>query len=324
MKKGMLSVLAIVLAVFAVGCANTNKVQSFPGKPIEIIIPYAAGGATDQLGRVLEKVMKKYLPNGQTVVIVNKPGGASVVGTTEVANAKPDGYKLALVPAGSISVQPHFGNAPYKPEDFQAIARLATSPILFAVKTDAPWKSFADWHKYVQDNPDKFIYGSSGTGNPGQLGLQKFISANGLNVKYVPFQGSGQIYTALLGGHIDGEVSASQELKGQVDSKEVRVLANLGTTKNDFYKDVPTLKELGFDMSTEIYFGIVAPKGVPAAAVAVLQNAFQKAMDDPEVIATFERAGIKANYGDAAVFQKQITDDYNAFGKTLKQLGLIK
>jgi tripartite-type tricarboxylate transporter receptor subunit TctC len=102
------------------------------------------------------------------------------------------------------------------------------------------------------------------------------------------------------------------------------VLANLGTTKNDFYKDVPTLKELGFDMSTEIYFGIVAPKGVPAAAVAVLQNAFQKAMDDPEVIATFERAGIKANYGDAAVFQKQITDDYNAFGKTLKQLGLIK
>lgn len=313
-----------MLLVIAIAGCSGKKEDTFPSKPIEMVIPYAAGGATDQIGRVLESVMKKYLPNGQALVIVNKPGGASVVGTTEVSQAKPDGYKLAMVPSGSISVQPHFGNAPYKPDSFQAIARLATSPILFAVRADSPWKTFAEWDEYVRKNPDEFIYGSSGSGNPGQLGLQKYISANNLKVKNIPFQGSGQIYAALLGGHIHGEVSASQEIKGQMDSGEVRILANLGTTKADFYKDVPTLKDMGHNMSTEIYFGIVAPKGIPEDTLKILSEAFKKAVEDPVVISAFARAGITANYADPAGFQKQINDDYDSFGVTLKELGLIK
>ena len=323
MKKSVITLLLIVLPFYLVGCSS-KKEDTFPSKPIEMVIPYSAGGATDSVGRILEAAMRKHLPNGQTLVIVNKPGGASVVGTTEVAKSKPDGYKLALVPSGSISVQPHFGNTPYKPDDFQAIARVATSPILFAVKADSPWKTFKEWSDYVKQNPDAFIYGSSGKGNPGQLGLQKYISANNLFVKNVPYQGSGQIYAALLGGHIHGEVSAAQEMKGQIDSGEVRILANLGTTKDDFYKSVPTLQEMGYDMSTELYFGIVAPKGIPDSTLKILSDAFKKATEDPEVKEAFIRAGITANYADAVTFQKQITDDYTAFGKTLKELGLIR
>lgn len=323
MKKALAVLFLATFLLSIVGCGN-KKEESFPNKPIEMVIPYAAGGATDSVGRVLEAAMRKHLPNGQTLVIVNKPGGASVVGTTEVAKAKPDGYKLAMVPSGSISVQPHFGNAPYKPEDFQAIARLATSPILFAVRADSQWETFTEWSKYVEENPDTFIYGSSGKGNPGQLGIQKYISAKNLKVKNVPYQGSGQIYAALLGGHIHGEVSASQELKGQIDSGEVRILANLGTTKADFYKDVPTLKEMGYDMSTELYFGIVAPKGIPDSTLKILSEAFKKAVEDPEVINAFKRSGINANYAGAQEFQKQIADDYVSFGKTLKELGLVK
>lgn len=322
--KGKTIWILITLCLLISGCASQEKKAAFPTKPIEMIIPYAAGGSTDLTARALEKVMKKYLPNGQGIVIVNKPGGASVVGTTEVAKAKPDGYKIAMVPAGSISVQPNFGNAPYTPDDFQGIIRLASSPIMFAVKADAPWKTFNDWVAYVQKNPDSFVYGSAGSGNPAQLGLEKFIHAQGLNAKYVPYDGTSQVYTALLGGHVQGEATTSQELKGQISSNEVRILANLGTAKDDFYKDVPTLKDMGYDMSTEIYFGIVAPKGVPKDVIATLHDAFKKAMDDPEVQEIFKKTGVKADYAGPEAFTKQIKDDYISYGKTLKDIGLTK
>jgi len=322
--KSRLAVVLVILTVVLTGCSTQQKSKAFPEKPIEVVVPYAAGGSTDIVGRVLEKVMRKYLPNGQTIVIVNKPGGASVVGTTEVAKAKPDGYRVALVPAGSISVQPSFGNAPYKPDDFQGVIKLATSPIMFAVKTDAPWKTFQEWVEYVEKNPGAFVYGSAGSGNPAQLGLEKFINAKGLKVKYVPYDGTSQVYTALLGGHIHGEATTSQELKGQVDSQAVRILANLGTVKDDFYKDVPTLKEMGYDMSTEIYFGVVAPKGVSKENIAILHDAFKKAMDDPEVKDIFRKSGIKADYAAAEEFTNQIKNDYQDYNKTLKDIGMIK
>lgn len=325
MRK-LLFISLLILSLFLSGCAEQKKVAkpSYPNKPIEMIVPFAAGGATDQIGRIMEKAMKKNLPNGQAIVVVNKPGGASVVGTSEVARAKPDGYKIALVAPGCISVQPHFGNAPYAPADFRAVIRLATSPMLFAVKADAPWQTFNDWVDYVKKNPEQFVYGSGGIGNPPQVAMEQFLLSQNLKVKYVPYEGTSQTYTAMLGGHVDGEITSSQEIMGQLGSNSIKILANFGTSKYDFYKDIPTLKELGYNMSTETYYGIVVPKEVPKEIVEILHDAFKKSMEDPEVIEAFKRSGIKPDYAGPDDFQKQIADQSQYYGKVLKEMGVIK
>jgi tripartite-type tricarboxylate transporter receptor subunit TctC len=323
MKRSLLTLLIVIAAMSLLGCAN-KKEEKYPSKPIEMVVSFAAGGSTDQIARVLERGVKKYLPNGQSVVVVNKPGGASVVGTTEVAKAKPDGYKISMVPPGPISIQPLLGNAPYNPDDFQGVIRVATSPILFAVRTDAPWKTFQEWEEYVKQNPDNFIYGSGGIGNPPHTALERFIRHRNLRVKYVPHAGTSAAYTALLGGHIDGYAASTQEIKGQLEAKEIRILANFGTTKADFYKDIPTLKDMGYDMTTDTYFGIVVPKAVPKPIVTILHDAFKKAIEDPEVIGLFEKAGIKADYAGPDEFQKQIVDDYHQYEKVFRVLGLTK
>lgn len=321
MKKALILLFVLLVAVTLAGCSK-DKAETYPSKPIEMVVSFAPGGSTDQIARILERSVKKYLPNGQTVVVVNKAGGASVVGTTEVAKAKPDGYKISMIPPGPISIQPLLGNAPYTPEDFQGVIRIASSPMLFAVRKDAPWNTFEEWEAYVKANPDTFIFGSGGVGNPPHTAIMRYCNAKGLKIKYVPYGGTSAAFTALLGKHIDGYVASTQEMKGQLESGELKLLANLGSVKSDFYKDIPTLKDLGYNMSTDAYYGIVVPKGVPANVVTILHDAFKKAIDDPETVSLFQKAGIKADYANSQDFQKQILDNYNEYKEFFKEIGL--
>ncbi|WP_248923866.1 Bug family tripartite tricarboxylate transporter substrate binding protein [Paenibacillus hamazuiensis] len=326
-------IFALLLTACAQGAPQAQKNQKnagarsdadFPTKPITLIVPYAAGGGTDQIARILEKVLKKYMPNGQNIVVENKTGGAGTVGTAEVFQAKPDGYKLALVAGGPLSVQPHYGNIPFSHDSFQPVIRIASSPLLLAVKADAPWKTFDEWFDYVKKNPGKFTYSSAGAGNPGHIAVEAFNNATGAQTKNVPFDSSSQAFTALLGGHVQGASAASQEIKGQLDSGNIRLIANLGSSKGDFYKDVPTLKDKGINAASDIYFGIIAPKGLPKDILAILHDAFKKAMEDPEAIQLFNAAGIELNYAGSDEFQKIITESYNLNGQILKKIGLVK
>jgi len=321
MKKTSMFVL-LVLTLIVSGCTSRGtETANYPSKPIEVIVPYGPGGSTDQVARILEKSVKRYLPNGQTIVVVNKPGGASVVGVTELFKAKADGYKLAMVSSGPLSIQPHLGNTLYSHDSFRPVIKVATSPLLFSVKADAPWRSFREWHEYVSANPERFVYGGAGTGSIGQVAFEKILLGSGLKAKYVPFEGNAQSITALLGGHIHG-ASTTTEIKGQAE--ELRILANLGTTKADFYRDVPTIKELGYNTATEVYFGLIAPKDTPPKVVEVLHTAFKQALDDEEVRANFAKVGLIVSYAGPEEFQKEISSDYAAFGTVLKGLNLAK
>ncbi|WP_102346814.1 tripartite tricarboxylate transporter substrate-binding protein [Bacillus sp. Marseille-P3661] len=331
-------IFLLVFILIAAGCSNTqnqnvsnntenqeesNKTeeQNFPTKPIELVVPYSAGGATDQIARAIEKSMSKYLPNKQIIVIKNTPGGASVTGTASVANAEPDGYTLGLIAPGAISIQPHFGNAPYSHEDFEGVIRIAQNPVLFAVGKDTPWQTFDEWVQYVKENPGKFAFGSGGIGNTPQVAMEKFLIANEFEAKYIPFDGSSDAHAALLSGTLEGEVSSPQQFKGQ--EEDLRILANLGSIKHDFYKEIPTLKELGYGQSTDVYFGIVAPKGTPKEIIAILHDAFKQSLDDPEVIEIIEKNGVTVDYAGSEDFKNQISTEYEDYGETLKRLGLI-
>jgi tripartite-type tricarboxylate transporter receptor subunit TctC len=137
--------------------ANESKAPSdYPKSSIEVVIPFAPGGGTDTVGRILSNYVSKYLPNNQSVVIVNKPGGSGIIGLAEVQNAKPDGYKIGMTTEPPLSVQPHYGKAPYTHDSFQTIMRVTSIPLVLVVKKDAPWQTYEEWRDYVKQNPEKF------------------------------------------------------------------------------------------------------------------------------------------------------------------------
>ncbi|MEU6643519.1 tripartite tricarboxylate transporter substrate binding protein [Saccharomonospora sp. NPDC046836] len=316
----------IAVCVLLTGCAVPGDTEdaNYPNRPIEMIIAYEAGGVTDSIAQAFSRVISDHMPGDQPVVVRNIPGGAGVVGTTKAWQARPDGYTISMVPPGPLSVQPLYGNAPYQPEEFRAIIRLASNPIVFAVRSDAPWDTFEEWLEWTKKNPGEFSYASGATGAPSQLALEQLVLAENLRTSYVPFQSTGEAYAALLGGHVDGVSVSSQQVKAGLAAGEVKILANLGTDRDiDYLHGVPSLTELGYDMAIDAYFGIVASADIPDDRVTVLHDAFQATLNDPDVNRILKNTGVLPDYAPATTFQQQIMDDFAVYRETLTALQLI-
>ncbi|GAB7386682.1 tripartite tricarboxylate transporter substrate binding protein [Bacillaceae bacterium] len=339
----ILFVLALAATVFAGGCsqsspasgpanegaaneqekAQENAKTDYPKKPIEMTVGYSAGGGTDVVARIVVNAANKYLPNGQSIVVSNKPGASGTIQLAEIFQAKPDGYKIGSVTTGNLAIQPNFGKTPYKPNDFEPIAQFNSSQNLLVVRSDAPWKTFDEWLDYVKKNPGKFTYSTAGAGNTQHLAMEALSQFYGIQAKHVPFEGAAPAMTALLGGHVQGAVVLVQEAKPHTDAGEFRVLANLGTTKIDAYKDVPFLKEKGF-VGLDTWSGVVAPKNTPKEIVAILNEAFEKALQDPEVVEQFKKIGIEPAYAGPEEFKKIIESTSATTAEVMKKAGLIK
>ena len=298
--------------------------SDFPTKPIEIIVPYAPGGGTDTAARALAGVASNYLPNGQTVVVVNKPGGAATIGLSEVLNAEADGYKLVMTTTGATSIQPHYGKAPFTHDSFQSIIRVISAPQVLVVKADAPWKTFDEWLAHMKQSPGTFTFGTAGAGHTAHIAMEALSAAAGIQAKHVPFEGAGPAVMALVGGHVEGALVQAQEAKGQIDAGVIRPLVNVGSNNIEAYKDTPLAKDAGFNVAVDVYTGLLAPKGTPQDVVTILHDSFKKAMEDPTVIEQFQKLGVEPNYAGPEDFQKDITDSFNTNGEILKKVGLIK
>ncbi|MEW9672467.1 Bug family tripartite tricarboxylate transporter substrate binding protein [Ammoniphilus sp. 3BR4] len=327
MKKLMMSFL-IILSMVAAGCSPSSQVAKdgeatdFPKKPIELIVPYAAGGPSDSTARVLAKTAEKYLPNGQTIVIVNKPGGGGTIGLADVFKAKPDGYTIGLTAIGPVSTQPHYGNTPYSYDSFQPIMRVSSLPLALVVKSDAPWKTFEEWLEYAKQNPNKFSYGTTGAGSAPQLAMEALNLAAGIQTKPVSFEGNAPVITNLLGGHIQGGVILLNEVEPLKD--KLRPLVNLGSTKIEPFTDSPLLNEKGIDVSVDITTGVLAPKELPQEILTILHDAFKKALEDPELLEQFEKLKVNPAYAGPEDYQKELKERFDTDGEILKRVGLIK
>ncbi|WP_161493905.1 Bug family tripartite tricarboxylate transporter substrate binding protein [Virgibacillus necropolis] len=320
----------IVLLTLVLGaCSNFSsgsekgKASDYPTKPIEVIVPFAAGGSTDVAARTIASVAQKYLPNGQTLVISNKPGGGGAVGLTELLSAKPDGYTIALASAGSISYQPLYGNTSYSKDSFQSITMVNTVPQLFVVNADSPWETFDEWLKYAKENPNEFKYGTAGTGIPSHVAMEALNIAAGIKTTNVPYEGAAPTVTALLGGHIDGAIIQPTDVKSHVKSGELRVLANVGETKMKGFEDVPFLTDKGIDVAVDVFAGFIGPKDLPEDIVDILDEAFKKTIEDPELTEKFEKLGIIPKYGNPNDFQKVITDTFESSKTVVEKAGLL-
>lgn len=339
MKKMVLFFL-LVFSLIIAGCSQSGNQASssqtsskpspeaksdFPKKPIQLIVSFTAGGGPDTVARILAEGVKKHLPNGQSVVVVNKPGGAATIGLTEVFTAKPDGYTIGITPTAPISIQPHFGKTPYSHDSFQPIMRVISEPSVLYVKSDAPWKTYEDWVEYVKQNPGEFTYSTSGVGSNPHITMESINSALGIQTTAVPYDGGAQMMTALLGDHVQGTLVLPTTAKPHIESGAIRPLFNAGKTKIEEYTDTPMLKDdKGVDVASDITTGLVAPKGIPQDVLTILHDAFKKALEDPEVVEQIRKTGVEPSYGGPEEYQQDITESYNFNGEILKNIGLVK
>jgi tripartite-type tricarboxylate transporter receptor subunit TctC len=258
-------------------CAASALAQDFPSRPVTLIVPWPAGGSTDLVMRALATSTEKYL--GQPIVIENRPGAAGTLGASAMVNAKPDGYTITQVPI-TVFRYPHQAQVGYDPlADLTYIIGISGYTFGVVVRTDAPWKTWAELVAYAKANPGKLSYGTPGANTSLHVTMEDIAQRDGIQWVQVPFKGNADNMTALLGGHIQASADATG-WGPHVDAGKMRLLVTWGPQRTKRWPDVPTLKELGYDIVSTSPYGIAGPKGMDPKVLKVLHDAFKKGMED--------------------------------------------
>ena len=306
-----------ILFVLSLMVALPIHAADFPTKEVQIIIPWAAGGATDLIFRALAATTGKFL--GKAVVVVNRPGGGGAVGYTEAAQAKPDGYTLvsAVTP---LTILPHQVTTAFTYKNFDAIINVVDDPSMFLVRSDAPWKSLKEFLDYAKKNPDMITVGNSGAGGGVHLVALAFERAAGVKFNHIPFSGGGPSVTALLGGHINAVSVSPPEGIEHVKAGKLKIIALFAEKRFEMFPDVPTVKEQGIDFVMGMWRGLVAPKGTPPDAIKKLHDAFRQGMDDPVFKKNAKDMAVNLSYLGPEAFGKLLAHDHEFFGKLIKEM----
>lgn len=317
MKKWVSLVLVslLVASLAITGCGNqTAKKEEakYPTKPIELIIPFAAGGGTDAVGRAFAEALKGVL--GQDVVVVNKTGGGGAVGMAEGLKAKADGYTLTMVTREIVSL-PLQGQAPFKTFDFKLIANVNTDPTVIVVSTSSKYKTIEDLLADLKANPGKLNFAASVT--PNFYAIQ-FTQAAGVDFVTVPFTGAAPAITEILGGRADFGIYGPGEVKAQIDAGKLRPLAVMAEKRFDGLKDIPTLKEKGIDAVTGTYRGIAVPQQTPDAVTKILEDAVAKAVKDPKFVEFMNKSFLGIDYKNPAEYKQFLESDVKILGPIIE------
>ncbi|HJT62258.1 MAG TPA: tripartite tricarboxylate transporter substrate binding protein [Burkholderiales bacterium] len=293
--------------------------QSFPNKPVTLIVPWPAGGSTDIYFRKLGEVTARHL--GQPLVIENKPGGSGMNGPATMAKtARPDGYTISQLAISAFRV-PHMQKVDWDPiSDFTYIIGLAGYTFGVVVRADSPFKTFNDLLTYARANPGKLSYATPGTGTSLHLAMEEVAAKAGVQFLHIPFKGYADGAIALMGGHVMVQVDSTGWAK-QVDSGAQRLLATLGDKRTRW--GAPTVKELGVDTVSNSPFGLVGPKGMPREVVKVLHDAFKKSLDDPEYLKVLAQLDQPAWYMPSEDYARWAVGMLKAERATIERVGLL-
>lgn len=246
--------------------------QTYPNKPIRLVVGYSAGGGNDLIARIVAAKLQEKL--GQPIVVDNKPGAQSIVAAELVAKAQPDGYTLLVAPSGPMTINPAvYAKLPYDPaKDFAPISLLAEFPLLLVVGADQPIKSVRELVDYGRARPDKANYASSAT--PFQLASELFNQRTGSKFQHIPYRGSGDAAQAVASGQVLMTIADTGPIAGLLSAGKLRALAITTDKRDPAFPDVPTLAEAGVpNMSISLWTGLVAPAGTPSDIVARLNKA---------------------------------------------------
>ena len=300
-----------------------TRPASYPARPITMIVPYAAGGAADVIARALAQVLPDYL-DGVTVNCENVTGGNGVVGVTQLKGAKADGYTIGVYASPVFEITPSMNDVEYTLDDFTFLGTDVQRPNVLAVNAKSEWKTLEDFVNYVKANPGKATYGDPAAGSA-HLGYESFIKAAGLEMTFVPYSGgTGEAITALLGGHVDSITGLPADTYEYYRSGDLRLLAVEGESRLDTLPDVPTMKECGYDIVIGLTNGVIAPAGLDPEIAAYLEQAVEKAVNDPRVLeADPGDAGLLVYYNGAETKQL-LAGTAETFKGIIEELGLSK
>ncbi len=258
---------------------------------------------------------------GQAVVIENKPGASGLLGANQLMKAAPDGYVLSIIPEAAFRV-PQMQKTAFDPlRDFTYIIHLAGYGFGMAVRADAPWKT---WNELVADarkRPGKISFGSAGLNSTMHFTMEEIMDKAGIELTHIPYKGEADLVNALLGGHVDIGI-ASGPLTPHTTSGRVRVLLMWTANRTRRYPDIPTLREVGYDMASMAPFGLVGPKGMNPATVQRIHDAFKKALDEPEGRAALERLELENAYLNSTAYAAYAQEQFERQRKLIKRLNL--
>jgi tripartite-type tricarboxylate transporter receptor subunit TctC len=315
--------LVIVLAALVFGFAAVSATaQAFPAKPIQMIVPFAAGGSSDQLARAVEKIWPKH--SKQPLVVVNKTGGGGVVGTEYVVRSKADGYTIYLgYGSGHDLVMPHLQKMPYKPDDLVPLVRLSIHSVAICTGEKSEFKSLKDVIDWAKKENKPITASVSTKAGAVDIVMGALAKSAGIKLVTVPGAGGADATTMLAGGHVMIGGGHPSEIMPHIRSGRFKPLAIALDVRDPVLPQIPTLKELGYNISTwGSVKGVAAPAKTPKAVISYFEQTFKKVCDDPEFMKIMADLGQPINYLNSADMAKFMKQAYGDYGKLIKDLDI--
>lgn len=318
----MLRIYSVLLGVLlALGGHSVAKAQpapaGYPNKPVEMVVPWPAGGGTDVIARVYAEAAR---PNfAQTILVVNKPGAIGSIGFADAAAAKPDGYKLVMA-TPELLIAPHLGIGRTSYDAFIPIARLNADPCSITVRFDAPWKTLEEFLAHARANPGAVTLSTSGSGAIPDISALAIEEKTGLKFTRVPYQGEAPAIQAILAGQVDATVVAPGALSAHVKGNKLRILAVTSSLRISEFSAVPTLKERGIDVVIGTWRGLMLPAGTPPEIVKQWRELTQKVSADPKYQDTLKKQNINQIYEDGEAFAAVMRQDNELFKRLVPRL----
>ncbi|MCK9512256.1 MAG: tripartite tricarboxylate transporter substrate binding protein [Pigmentiphaga sp.] len=318
--KPLFSILALTLAGLT---SPSHAANDFPQHPLELIVPFAAGGGLDQNARSFADALGKVL--GQSVVVNNVAGAAGTIGMQRVARTEADGHILAFTPAVPISSGPHrLTSVTYTADDFDYVCQVFDNIFAIAVPAASPYQNLGQLLEGARQSSGKLSYGTSGVGSIPHLGTANIEHQTGVSLNHVPYKGDGPMLQDLLGDRLDFGAVLASSITGQIQAGQLRLIAVYADKRHPAFPDVPTLGEAGVPVVQLSFGGVVAPRGLPPPVLAALEKACADATQAPAYLENARRANQVVDYISSKGFRERILEDSRQQADTLKRLGLDK
>jgi tripartite-type tricarboxylate transporter receptor subunit TctC len=301
-----------------IASVSATAQEAYPSRPVRLIVPYPPGGSSDTAARVVADRLATLL--GQPIVVDNRGGAAGTIGAQAAETAKNDGYTLLLAPTAVFAITPHLRKVPYDPFGFEPVGLVATAPSIAVVPKESPVQTMQDYVAMAKKRPGEVSFGSAGQGSITQLYGEMLKQRAGINILHVPFKGSAEALTAVLGKQVDlivDPVALPQAVAGAV-----RPIAIFGERRIPELPNVPTIVESGYDIDLPSWFGLFAPKGTPPAIVSKISADLAKVLSTPEVEQRLARVNLFPSYLDPAAFAKKLKQDDQLFDELIRKGGI--